>query len=126
MNAPKGTFVPKLWADSILKMMRNKSVFIDMFDTPHNVWEVWFAWFPVKIGVITRQEVIHDELIVEGHTRWRWLTTVSRRLNGSAPRSWRAHLSKIWWPELWYEYGPATNALTQPKPLLGRNFWNGK
>lgn len=125
MNAPKGTFVPKLWADKILQNLQHTSVLIDEMPAAFSteMWEVWFAWWPVKIAIVTRHEMIHDEIIVEGYTRWRWLVHVARR--PARVLTWvKRHRKYPWFKP--YDYGPATNALTQPKALLGRLFGHGK
>lgn len=63
------------------------------------IWGVWFAWRPVKISIVTRVELIHDEVIVEGYYEWKWFVNVARRDHKG----------------VFYTYGPVTNVLTQPR-----------
>lgn len=86
-------------------------------------WEVWFAWFPVRITVVTNITEIHDEVTVESYTRWRWLTCVARRgpLNRVGIRTRNGFRMLAHWYGIFpmYAYGPATNALSQPRTGYG-------
>jgi hypothetical protein len=67
----------------------------------------------VRITIITKFEVIHDEWIVDSRREWRWLCCVARRpLSYVEGRRFKTlvHVGA----SVMYEFGPATNVLTQP------------
>jgi len=111
----ENVFVPKMWADSIAKSMQHQSILSAQMRqqaVASPPWEVWFAWFPVRIVVVDRYEKIHDEVIYNSHTEWHWLVPVARR----PYRKLRFLMKRRSWPFFQpYNYGPATNALTQPR-----------
>lgn len=63
-------------------------------------WQLWWAWHPVKVRVVTRTVRFenepgrpHAELV---HYEWRWLTTVARQrclgldgIDGAVTWAWR-------------------------------------
>lgn len=81
------------------------------------LWEVWFAWHPVRITIVDKLIEVHDEATIECHSEWRWLRCVARRpvlkVSTRTRNGFRmlAHWAKL---HKMYDYGPATNALTQP------------
>jgi hypothetical protein len=93
----------------MVQQLQQTLVVEQLFRTQYK-WRVWFAWYPVRITIITKYEEIHDEIIELSNREWRWLSCVSYRtrypfIDRGAP----------------YEYGPATNALTQPRsPRYGK------
>lgn len=124
LKKPPQTFVPDLWAKDIYKTLAHKSaiqqsITESLAPWSNNPWKVWFAWFPVKITVVTNVIEIHDEITFEGYSKWKWLTHVTRR-RIRRYIDWRQFWRR---PSRSYEYGPATNALTQPKVSLGRGLF---
>lgn len=100
----ESTFVPSLWAKAIHENYVHDSVVAHAsaaYSQPP--WEVWFAWHPVRVCIV------NDVITVSGRYKWRWLCCVARRPRPMSRRRWLSGRVGM------YDYGPASNALTQPK-----------
>lgn len=87
-------------------------------------WEVWFAWYPVQITIVDELTEIHDEITYNIRSEWRWLRCVGRRPVTKVSMRTRNGFRMLahWAGWRTYDYGPATNALTQPP----RRWFYGK